>query len=216
MRGTAFLAGASCCRWRAPDQPKSVPVSGLGLVSDERPAFFNCSDPVLIDAQLRVPRTAEVSEGTSISGELTLNNTGPEILAGLRISDIPPDIQLQLDDGGEFTVPSGNSSRVFSISLVGRPSSVKHTLDKISLVTSEDAELAVAYAELEITEPPTPPSWWDRWRFVLLGAAALLLIAVVLAVVRKRAAEKRQSVTGLQAAVLPASAEPDALSWIRG
>jgi hypothetical protein len=177
-------------------------VRGYGLYPTEIPATVQVSSVrALVEGSVSFPATAgNVYPGATVHGTLTaVNRTGAARRVRLILGTPPATRAAIVSPRGAFSLPSGNSVTHFTI-VLARNSALGGTSLSVRLADSAQPAQVYGAGQLNITVA-NPPGPWQKYKWIILGAAALVLALITLLLVRRAARRARIAVHGLRASL---------------
>lgn len=189
--------------YTAPSQPTSLTItgtaSGYGLYATNIPATVAVGTPAPFVATPHFSGDTSVRVGQSIGGTVDFTNQSGQA-RHVRLALTASGTKATITPGTPVTVPSTTS---------GNPPSVPFTVTIDPSAAAGPAQLAVQAVDADtgqaystataVVQVTTPPTFFDKYKWIIFGLIGLLLLLLVAGVVAYLINRDRKDVRGLVA-----------------
>jgi MYXO-CTERM domain-containing protein len=174
--------------------------AGYGLYATEVPASVQIgTGPPPFRSTIQFPVVSSVQQGQTIQGQVLFANTGPARAARLELSAQHAYATLTNPSGAIRVAPGSPPGTPFTIT-IAKNSPLGPALLLVQVVSAANPHTVYSTSTLEVTVT-SPPSFWDKYHWYIIGAVILLLLLLLLALRRRRARQKANDVRGLYAII---------------
>lgn len=185
-----------------------------GVTSDHRPLYARIAiGQPKITAGLSIDQ-ATANPGSSVSGSLNITNDDsvPHALK-LELADQPPGADLRISPA-TVRIASGKRDQVSFTVTLGDRLPLGDLAGKITVTdTGDGTVLNDAFLNIRIESPPT---WWDRLWWTVIGGAALALLLATFLAIRLREQGRRRDLRGVRIELLGPGSRADELTVQNG